>query len=519
MRHLAYFTLHSNLPFEQFSTLLATVNKCGLNLGDINHTKEFIVPFLDLVNEELLKKTTEWVNHQEELTITLDIGTVFGITLLATLLIGSDGTVKLVNITPIPSKKGKDVAGVCFESLKLDGQIKEEDLKKKIIGLTGDGAFAKLNKPFKKEITELLGKDVPIRWDILHLVNRAHKDARGETEFDKDIQEETLLEDDEIDQATLDAIGITDVSRLVDYIQSEAKKFRSGVKYTDLLLSTDGKFKRPKVWSNTRMVVYEFDMLERFLENKIYFDYPHKTLTLAKMYCLVMFALKIILKCVQKTNISKEYVKSVIINEHGKDAMKLASQVAVDIYNEQSITYLLDEDHKKGNVNEIVTKIGFAHDLYNYIEKKEDLFKKEGEEPRERVTRQAVEHEFTIDQAKQIVDTYTDSLWSAIKQRLQSADLSDQSGCAFSEAPAENVFSVYSRVTDGRPCLKLAHAVSLVRVAMHGPPPSTEDGKELAADALANYQSHLGERFCTQMWYKGKTSKTIQNLQKKEWKW
>ena len=55
MPHLAYFTLHSNLLFEQFSTLLATVNKCGLNFGDINHKKEF-VPFLDLVNDELLKK-------------------------------------------------------------------------------------------------------------------------------------------------------------------------------------------------------------------------------------------------------------------------------------------------------------------------------------------------------------------------------------------------------------------------------------------------------------------------------
>ena len=65
--------------------------------------------------------------------------------------------VKLINIAPIKSKKGADVTSVCYETLKMNGKIKNSELKK-IVGLTGDGAFAKLNKPFKNERTELLGK-------------------------------------------------------------------------------------------------------------------------------------------------------------------------------------------------------------------------------------------------------------------------------------------------------------------------------------------------------------------------
>ena len=54
--------------------------------------------------------------------------------------------------------------------------------------------------------------------------------------------------------------------------QKTAKKFRNGIKYTELLRSTLGAFSRPKVWSQTRMVLYELDMLDRFLENKVYYE-------------------------------------------------------------------------------------------------------------------------------------------------------------------------------------------------------------------------------------------------------
>ena len=44
------------------------------------------------------------------------------------------------------------------------------------------------------------------------------------------------------------------------------------------------------------MVVYEFEMVERFLENSIYLDIPTKYLLVAKCHCLAMFALNIVFK-------------------------------------------------------------------------------------------------------------------------------------------------------------------------------------------------------------------------------
>ena len=196
MRQLAYFTIKSNLPFQQFPALLATVNCCGLGLGDINHSEYFIRSFLDLINNELCRKTVEWIKDCEEVTITLDIGTVSGITLLSTLLIrNTDGSVKLCSLDPITSKKGDDVAVACYNSLLMKGEILPQEINERVVGITGDGAFAKGNKPFKNKIMSLLEKEVPVRWDLLHLFNVAHKDARGDARYDKET--EIVWEDDD----------------------------------------------------------------------------------------------------------------------------------------------------------------------------------------------------------------------------------------------------------------------------------------------------------------------------------
>ena len=55
------------------------------------------------------------------------------------------------------------------------------------------------------------------------------------------------------------------IRELIKYIQKSAKTYRHGLEYAKIKLITQGKFLRPKVWSSTRMVVYEFDMVERFL--------------------------------------------------------------------------------------------------------------------------------------------------------------------------------------------------------------------------------------------------------------
>ena len=88
------------------------------------------------------------------------------------------------------------------------------------------------------------------------------------------------------------------IAELINNIQKTAKKYRTGIFYTDLKLSSS--FLRPKVWSCTRMCLYEFEMVHRFLQNREYFDVKGDTLLLAIMYCCIMFALKILLKQCQK---------------------------------------------------------------------------------------------------------------------------------------------------------------------------------------------------------------------------
>ena len=64
---------------------------------------------------------------------------------------------------------------------------------------------------------------------------------------------------------------------------------------------------------------------------------------------------------------------------------------------------------------------------------------------RERVTRSSAGAPFSPAQAKEAVDHYTDLLWEGINERLEYTDMSE-GPCAFSEAPAEGVFSSYSRL-------------------------------------------------------------------------
>ena len=70
----------------------------------------------------IAKVLKKWFEEQDKVTCTLDIGTVHGVTLLATLFM-SKRKVKLANIAPTPSKKEKDVAETCYDAMKLYGKV------------------------------------------------------------------------------------------------------------------------------------------------------------------------------------------------------------------------------------------------------------------------------------------------------------------------------------------------------------------------------------------------------------
>ena len=99
------------------------------------------------------------------------------------------------------------------------------------------------------------------------------------------------------------------------------------------------------------MVLYEFEMVERFLENSIYLDIPTKYLLVAKCHCLAMFALKIVLKNVQKVDVSCDYIDNVIVKERGMQAMLLATRVAQDMFTGIKPDFLCTDEQVMENTN------------------------------------------------------------------------------------------------------------------------------------------------------------------------
>ena len=76
MRYISYFAIKSELSFQNFPTLLATVIKCKVELGNINHSEYYIVKYLECLNRILIDETVKWLDAQEDNTVsvTLDIG-------------------------------------------------------------------------------------------------------------------------------------------------------------------------------------------------------------------------------------------------------------------------------------------------------------------------------------------------------------------------------------------------------------------------------------------------------------
>ena len=80
----------SSLSFKEYPKLLATVNRCKVQVGNINHSPWIIEKYCDMVGAELFERTVDWLKQQKSVTITLDIGTCTGVTLLAVLFISDD---------------------------------------------------------------------------------------------------------------------------------------------------------------------------------------------------------------------------------------------------------------------------------------------------------------------------------------------------------------------------------------------------------------------------------------------
>ena len=102
--------------------------------------------------------------------------------------------------------------------------------------------------------------------------------------------------------------------------------------------------------------------------------------------------LRVILKNVQKIDITSDYVNKVIVNELGKEAMKLANKVAVDVFLKNTTEYLDSKPIIEQTDICFMSKNTFCDELRQYITDKKELFSSM-EEPHERNTHSEV---FTI---------------------------------------------------------------------------------------------------------------------------
>ena len=104
-------------------------------------------------------------------------------------------------------------------------------------------------------------------------------------------------------------------------------------------------FMRPKLYNSTRICLNKFDKLKKFIEVQHNFDVPLCWDVMSKLYCLIIFTERIILRTTQKYDDQRDYVNRVTLGTNfpepeGKVAMKLALRVGKDVIRRQPITYL-----------------------------------------------------------------------------------------------------------------------------------------------------------------------------------
>ena len=107
----------------------------------------------------------------------------------------------------------------------------------------------------------------------------------------------------------------------MDFIQTHSSAMRSGLDYTSLFISDIVGFKRPKIRSETRLVNYEFDQLDRFLSNYKFFDHTEFKVISALMYVVISLSTKIMLQEAQKTCYTSDFIDIMFVKEGGKKIM------------------------------------------------------------------------------------------------------------------------------------------------------------------------------------------------------
>ena len=235
----------------------------------------------------------------------------------------------------------------------------------------------------------------------------------------------------------------------------------------------------------------------------MYWDVPWHYEVLAQIYCLVLFAIKIFMKKVQRTDISAEYVNRVLVplpsndNEPaGKTAMLLCLKVAKDIAYENSILYLKTRDSTESVRSNILKtdpeeQNNFTEELYDFVMKNIEILKPPtltNPCPRSRS-----ETAITYEDINKVGENFINEFWKQISIRLEYTNTTDKS-TSFSEAPAESFFSTWQFIVDHRPSLTIQHVIALCRIILEGPDAGTDVSHDLVKKAMEKWDSQSSWR-------------------------
>ena len=157
----------------------------------------------------------------------------------------------------------------------------------------------------------------------------------------------------------------------------------------------------------------------------------------------------------------------------------------------------------------ISQKAYFLNEVCKFLQNNADLY--DTKEDR-RGTRTRSEASFSPKTAMKTMKDYIEELSNGIADRLKFFDRHGPT--AWSEAPAEGVFSILGRIVETKPSLKVSHITKLCRVVREGPSPASKDAINITKTSIDKWPGKFGRgtRFTTNKYIKGMTSSTVASV-------
>ena len=128
-----------------------------------------------------------------------------------------------------------------------------------------------------------------------------------------------------------------------------------------------------------------------------------------------MFALKVILKTCQKTDVTNEYVNKVIVGSYGEQIMKYCLKVCFNLLKDDMVNFEDEQlDILSNNPFHVEEENKFIVHLKKFINEKKELFLLE-QDGSVKQTRNTVSVEEDIDMFE-VVEDFISKFWSEIKK-------------------------------------------------------------------------------------------------------